>query len=529
MAVAMTVALPVLAAPDPDTAAAHLRWLIEVAYQRRRATATHLKHNWGDPGPILSTLFDEGFNDVAEYSRGLRPSRPQAHQHQPAQAARHVPQLAWADLYDSHFGPLLNHTLARAGRAITAICITKALEHSTWPRAAQTLGLDTAVGRVASAVTKRLEHDGRLDAFSQGIRTVVSILDDHADRIDFSQRRHLLDDPRILQPYINQSLDAPLGLIADHRQNERLTAMWLWATITGGYPRHTTGWARLQRHERRTYPRFCVTDAITLAATLNHAGAKLLAEHGPPDPSTQRQSSLRAPHPQPCPSHTPAPASSAKPDLTTGPYPLSDSAETPLSSSWKPRHPSRSTPRPTLNKLGEPTRQVAGNARRGLCRAGAEASRKARAALAELETVIERLERIVDQTRLRLGGDTPEGASRLVSLHDPDARPVKKGRLGKPVEFGYLAQIMDNVDGIVLDHGVHVGNPPDGPLLAPAVERITKQVGRAPKAVTADRGYGEAKVQQDLETLGVKQVAIVRKGRQSAARQAIERRPAFAS
>jgi IS5 family transposase len=114
-----------------------------------------------------------------------------------------------------------------------------------------------------------------------------------------------------------------------------------------------------------------------------------------------------------------------------------------------------------------------------------------------------------------------------VSLHDPDARPIKKGRLGKPVEFRYLAQIMDNVDGIVLDNSLHVGNPPDGPLLAPAVERITKLVGRAPKAVTADRGYGEAKVQKDLETLGVKQAAIVRKGRQSAARQAIERGPGF--
>lgn len=27
-------------------------------------------------------------------------------------------------------------------------------------------------------------------------------------------------------------------------------------------------------------------------------------------------------------------------------------------------------------------------------------------------------------------------ATRRVSLHDPDARPISKGRLGKPVEFG---------------------------------------------------------------------------------------------
>ena len=161
-------------------------------------------------------------------------------------------------------------------------------------------------------------------------------------------------------------------------------------------------------------------------------------------------------------------------------------------------------------------------------RAGTEASGKARSTLAELETLVERLERVIDQTRLRLAGQTPPGATRLVSLHDPDARPIMKGRIGKPVEFGYLAQVVDNADGIVADHSIHVGNPSDGPLLAPAIERIGKKlVGRAPTAVTADRGYGEANVQARLEALGVKTVAIVRKGRQSAARRSIEGRPRF--
>ena len=86
----------------------------------------------------------------------------------------------------------------------------------------------------------------------------------------------------------------------------------------------------------------------------------------------------------------------------------------------------------------------------------------------------------------------PESASRLVSLHDADARPIRKGRLGKPVEFGYKAQIVDNVDGVILDHNVEVGNPADAPQLAPAIERITNRTGRTPRAVTADRGYGEA-------------------------------------
>lgn len=172
-------------------------------------------------------------------------------------------------------------------------------------------------------------------------------------------------------------------------------------------------------------------------------------------------------------------------------------------------------------------RRVAENARRGLRRAGDQASGKAHATVAELDVLIERLERIVAQTRLRVAGQTPDSATRLVSLHDPDARPIKKGRIGKPVEFGYLAQVVDNEDGIVVDHSIHVGNPPDGPLLAPAVKRIKKIAGRAPAAVTADRGYGAASVDAELTSVGVKFVAIVRKGRQSAARQVVERGSRF--
>ena len=109
---------------------------------------------------------------------------------------------------------------------------------------------------------------------------------------------------------------------------------------------------------------------------------------------------------------------------------------------------------------------------------------------------------IVEQTRQRLAGTMPDGATRQVSLHDPDARPIAKGRLGKPVEFGHKAQVCDNDDGIVLDHDVLPGNPADAPRLAPAVERVIKRTGRKPRTVTADRGYGEAGVDDDLHDLG---------------------------
>jgi len=172
-------------------------------------------------------------------------------------------------------------------------------------------------------------------------------------------------------------------------------------------------------------------------------------------------------------------------------------------------------------------RHVAANARRGLCSATQQASGKTVALLAELERTATLVERIAAQTRIRLSGEVPDGATRIVSLHDPDARPIAKGRLGRPVEFGYKAQVVDNSDGIVVDHSLQVGNPPDAPQLVPAIERIKTRFGRAPRAVVADRGYGEAAVDRDLEGLEVKRVVIPRKGRPGAVRLHVQRTRSF--
>ena len=40
------------------------------------------------------------------------------------------------------------------------------------------------------------------------------------------------------------------------------------------------------------------------------------------------------------------------------------------------------------------------------------------------------------------------------------ARPIAKGQLGKPVQFRYKAYLIDNDDGIVLNHILEQGNPP---------------------------------------------------------------------
>jgi len=150
-----------------------------------------------------------------------------------------------------------------------------------------------------------------------------------------------------------------------------------------------------------------------------------------------------------------------------------------------------------------------------------------RRALGELAVTVERTSAIVAQARTRMAGRTPDGATRLVSLHDPDARPIRKGRIDRPVEFGYKAQVTDNDDGIILDYNVECGAASDGSQLAPAIERVRLRAGRVPRAVTADRGYGQPAFERDLHDLGVRTVAIPRQGKISATRHKIEHNRAF--
>lgn len=281
MALTMAVVLPILAAPDAPTAGVRLRWLIQAAHQQRSATATHLKHSWGRPGPVLSSLYEEGFNDVAGHSDRLRLPRRRSRDLHLA-SAHHVPQLAWADLYDAHFGPLLDRTPAGAGRAMISVCIARALDHTSWPTAARALGFAARSGTMIGATVRRMGLDDRLHAFNEGISSVVKVLDEDSERIDFTQRRHLLADPKVLDPYVKRVLEQPPPRVTGEHARQRLAAIWLWATITGGCPLRTIGWARLQGEEGSAYPRFCVTDAVALAPRLERAGANLLADAGLP-------------------------------------------------------------------------------------------------------------------------------------------------------------------------------------------------------------------------------------------------------
>ena len=184
------------------------------------------------------------------------------------------------------------------------------------------------------------------------------------------------------------------------------------------------------------------------------------------------------------------------------------------------------------------TAEVAALARRALGQAERVAGRARRAAGrclgdGRLRRLAHRLEqtttatrRLLAQTRQRLRGDRviPD---RLVSLSDPDARPIRKGKPGRPTEFGYTVLLGEEERGFIATYQTHKGNPPDAAQLLPAVRRVMAVTGRPPGTVVGDRGFGTAANDAALAELGVARVGLARTGTPGKARLAWERTRRF--
>ena len=168
--------------------------------------------------------------------------------------------------------------------------------------------------------------------------------------------------------------------------------------------------------------------------------------------------------------------------------------------------------------------RVVRNARRALaCRPG---DGRLGRLVGELAETIGTTERLLAQTDQRLAGNRviPD---RLVSLSDPDARPIRKGKPGRPTEFGYTLLLAEDERGFIADHKVEQGNPPDAPQLIPTVGRVIAVTGRPPATVVGDRGFGTAANDQALAALGVKHIGLQRTGTPGKARLALERTRRF--
>jgi len=147
----------------------------------------------------------------------------------------------------------------------------------------------------------------------------------------------------------------------------------------------------------------------------------------------------------------------------------------------------------------------------------------AQALKADLDTMSGRVERVIRQTRARVCRGITDWPGKLLSLFVPRTAVIRKGKAHKPNEFGRLIDIVEVENGIVSDYQVLDGNPDDGSLLIPAIERHQHRFGRVPRLVATDRGFWSAKNERAAHALGVKRVAIPATGKLARTRLRLQR------
>lgn len=144
-------------------------------------------------------------------------------------------------------------------------------------------------------------------------------------------------------------------------------------------------------------------------------------------------------------------------------------------------------------------RRLAAQARSG---AGGCGAPRTLAAAHRLERSADLAETVVRQISQRLAGE--KSTDRLVSLADPDARPIGKGKLGKRYEFGYVLQLAEltantrrGARGLILPAATRVGSPNENELLPTTVAELDR-LGLRPREVALDGGFSPPASNQTL-------------------------------
>ena len=82
----------------------------------------------------------------------------------------------------------------------------------------------------------------------------------------------------------------------------------------------------------------------------------------------------------------------------------------------------------------------------------------------ELSDVIQIADKVIEQTEEVNKGNF-NLKDRIVSVFDPGARPIKKGKIKNPTEFGRKVLIAESEEGVITHYDVYEGNPSDESLL----------------------------------------------------------------
>lgn len=136
-------------------------------------------------------------------------------------------------------------------------------------------------------------------------------------------------------------------------------------------------------------------------------------------------------------------------------------------------------------KLLDATSRVAGQAKRfsqeiaeGVKRSAETVKQAALEGLRkQIDTMLPRVQQVIQQTKTRIFDGDTHAEGKILSLFEPSTEVIRKGKAGKPNEFGKLVKLQEAENQIVTDFEVYEQRPADSDLLIPSIESHQQKLG----------------------------------------------------
>jgi IS5 family transposase len=189
--------------------------------------------------------------------------------------------------------------------------------------------------------------------------------------------------------------------------------------------------------------------------------------------------------------------------------------------------PNRAKMAQAYGKLLDTTARVVGQAKRfageindGVkCAANALKQPVLEGLRAKLDATVPLVQQVMRQTRARVFAGDTHAEGKIVSVFEPTTEIIRKGKAGKPTEFGKMVKLQEAENQIVVEYEVYDRRPSDADLLIPAIATHQARLGRTPHLVAADAGFYSTKNEAAAKAKGVKRVSIPNRSSKSPARK----------
>ena len=145
----------------------------------------------------------------------------------------------------------------------------------------------------------------------------------------------------------------------------------------------------------------------------------------------------------------------------------------------------------------------------------------------EIDTMLPAVRQVVQQTKARVFGGDTRTEGKILSLFEPSTEVIRKGKAGKPNEFGKMVKVQEAENQIVIDYEVYQQRPTDSDLLIPSLQAHQEKLGCTPHLVAADAGFFSAKNEKQAKEKGVKRVCVPNRSSKSAERKREQRKRWF--